>query len=120
MWQPNNKETYIGQTSTTFKQRWNFFKSQTKHRDLPSTALSNYIWKLKDNHYNNYNISWKILAKANPYSTATKICNLCNREKYYLMFRKDTYTLNEQHEVLRKCRHRKAHIIGTANSKLKN
>ena len=115
-WKPKETEKYIGLTSSTFKIRWNFTNSQIKHRHLPSTALSSYIWQLKDNGYTNYKISWKILAKANPYSSATKICNLCNKEKFYLMYRKDLYTLNKQEEVIRKCRHRRAHLFCQAGT----
>ena len=73
LWVPRPVEKYIGKSSTTFKLRWNFTNSQCRLRHLPSTALSTYVWKLKDNFYLNYKIKWKILARANPYSTATKI-----------------------------------------------
>ena len=62
----------------------------------------------------NYNINWRILSRASPYSTATKVCYLCNKERYYLLYRRDTYTLNEQKEILRKCRHRRANLLGVA------
>ena len=119
-WKPKSTEKYIGKTSSTFKIRWNFTNSQTRHRHLPSTALSTYIWQLKDNGYNNYKIKWKILAKANPYTSATKICNLCNKEKFYLIYRKDTYTLNKQEELIRKCRHRRSHLFCQAGTKITN
>ena len=116
IWKPNENEKYIGKTSSTFKERWNFTNSQIKHRHLPSTALSAHVWRLKDNGYSNYSIKWKIMAKANPYSSATKICNLCNKEKYFLIYRKETHTLNKQEEIIRKCRHRRLHLIGQSKT----
>ena len=114
IWKPKIVESYIGRTGGTFKARWNFTKSQCKLRHLPSTALSTYIWKLKDNFYHHYTIKWDIIARANTYSTSSKICNLCNKERYYLVYRKDLCTLNSQDEIIRKCRHRRGNLIGQA------
>ena len=120
IWKPRSIEKYIGKTSSTFKERWNFTNSQIRDRHLPSTALSSYIRQLKDNGYHNFKIKWMLLSKANPYTSATKICNLCNKEKYYLIYRRDTYTLNKQEELIRKCRHRRSHLFCQAGTKISN
>ena len=109
-WQPNKIEKYIGMTGGTFKERWYFHYSQFKHRHLSTTTLSDYIWKLKYHGFN-YSIKWKIVSRANTYSTSTKTCNLCTKEKMYLMYRKDMHTLNSKNEIMRKCRHRRKKLM---------
>ena len=111
-WTPNPIEKYIGMTGGTFKARWNFHNSQCKHRHLSTTTLSNYIWKLKDHGFK-YSITWKIISRANKYSTSTKSCNLCTKEKLYLIYRKEMCTLNSQDEIMRKCKHRRQNLISS-------
>jgi len=64
----NRTETYVGLTATNFKARfWNHqvpFNNETRKND---TELSKHIWQLK-NKQQHFNIKWKILAKAKPYS----------------------------------------------------
>ena len=75
-------ETYVGLTATEFKTRWRNHqmscKSESKKND---TELSKHLWQLKDQK-KDFAISWKILAKANPYSNLTKRCNLCSIQKF--------------------------------------
>ena len=75
-----------------------------------TTNLSKYIWQLK-RHYIKYKIQWSIVAKAKPYNPATKTCNLCTKEKYYIIFKPETATLNSNTEMLSKCPHRKKWIF---------
>ena len=58
-----------------------------------------------------YKIDWKILAKAAIYNTDTKICNLCSKEKYFLLFRPETNTINKRDELYTKCLHRKSKFV---------
>ena len=73
----NRNETYVGLTATDFKARFRnhqvSFNNETRKND---TELSKHIWQLK-NKQQHFNIKWKILAKAKPYSNLTKRCNLC-------------------------------------------
>ena len=73
----NRQETYIGLTANDFKERYNQHTSDFRHnKDRNSTALSKYIWTLKDNSIP-HNITWKIIAKSKSYSPATNKCNIC-------------------------------------------
>ena len=71
------------------------------------TALSKYIWTLKDNN-KDYEISWKILKHAKSYSNITKRCNLCLWEKYFIITVADKdKSLNTRSEFISTCRHAK-------------
>ena len=107
----NNQETYIGLTETSFKLRYNnhtnsFRNSNKRH----STTLSQYIWTLKDNSIP-YSLKWNIIAKGSAYSTSSKSCNLCIREKYYIFCQPHLATLNSRNELAADCRHRRKHLL---------
>ena len=69
------------------------------------STLSIYIWNLKRQNIG-FNIEWKILASAKPYNSKTKICNLCNMEKYFIMYYPEKATLNKRNEIFNFCMHR--------------
>ena len=78
-------ESYVGLTEGTFKSRYlNHTSSFRNENKKTATELSKYIWTLK-NHNVNYSVTWKILKKCKPYSTKSKICNLCLHEKYLII-----------------------------------
>ena len=58
----NNKdETYIGLTDNTFKTLYNVHTNSLRHEKYRNaTALSNYIWMLKDKKIS-YSLKWKIM-----------------------------------------------------------
>lgn len=107
----NKQETYIGLTETTFKARYNnhtnSFRDQNKRH---STTLSQYIWTLKDKDIP-YSIQWKIIDKGNPFSTSSNCCNLCLKEKYYIICKPQLATLNSRNELNSLCRHRRKHLL---------
>ena len=108
-------ETYIGLTENSFKTRYNghtcSFRNESKRH---STALSKYIWKLKDSN-TQHEIQWKIITKARAYSTTSKSCNLCLREKYYIICRPEMASLNNRSELSSVCRHRKKCLLSSFN-----
>ena len=74
------------------KKKINTDNSNCNHTDYEqATALSKYVWKL----YFTYNIMWRVLARARTYNPATKVCNLCSKEKYYIIFHSELATINE-------------------------
>ncbi len=100
------KETYIGLTKNTFKERYNGHKTAFKNASKRNnTELSKYIWNLKDQQ-KDYNIEWEILRAAKPYSNKTKRCELCNLEKVFIIRRPELGTLNKRNELASSCRHR--------------
>ena len=108
----SNVETYVGLTDTTFKLRYNVHKSSFKNKHIKSntTTLSSYVWDLKDSS-KNYDIKWKIIGKAKSYNPASKECNLCTREKYFIIYHPELASLNNRNELISKCRHRRKFIL---------
>jgi hypothetical protein len=108
-------ESYIGLTDNSFKTRFNghtsSFRNEPKRN---STALSHYVWKLKDNN-TPYEIKWKLITRAQSYSTTSKLCNLCLKEKYFIICKPDMATLNNRNELASECRHKKRHLLSNYN-----
>ena len=79
----DKKETYIGLTATQFKARYrNHLMSFRHEKRRNETELSKDLWQLKEANKEFY-ITWKILAKAKPYTNLTKRCNQCTTEKLF-------------------------------------
>ena len=99
---------YVGLCSTTFKERLaNHNQSFKKEKLRTKTALSEFIWDLKEQKPNStYKISWRLLDRARTFSPITGVCNLCTREKYYLMFKPEMCTININDERNKPCRHK--------------
>ena len=97
--------TYTGICATEFKTRYNNHNSSFSHpHKRNTTELSKHIWALKDQNIA-FDIKWKILKRAKPYNNATKRCNLCLHEKFYLMFKPSDASLNKRSELMSTCRH---------------
>ena len=95
----NNKETYIGLTGDQFKSRYrNHTASFGDTRKRNATELSKHIWTLKDSD-KDFTLSWKIIARANPYSNTSKQCNLCLTKKYFIICKPSFCSLNKRNEL---------------------
>ena len=107
----NKKDTYIGLTENTFKTRYRNHTASFRHAKLRnSTELSKHIWTLKDNCIDHF-ISWRILSSHSPYSSASKRCNLCLKEKFLIICQPDLSTLNKRNELVSSCRHRNKALL---------
>ena len=101
-----DKQTYIGLASTTFKLRLaNHTTSINKIEKRSTTTLSNHIWAIKERG-EEFELEWKLIARAQPFSPVTGNCNLCNLEKYYIMFKPNMATLNKKEEINNWCPHK--------------
>jgi hypothetical protein len=99
-------EKYIGLTAPPFKSRLGNHKKSFKHEKYAhETTLSSHIWELKGKNID-FNIKWQLMARAKPFSPVTSICNLCTREKHFILFHQDLATLNSRNEVNTHCRHK--------------
>ena len=104
-------ESYVGLTENSFKIRYYKHRKSFNTENYQKTSLSNYIWKLKKRR-ENFEISWKILSKARPYSPSKKICELCNRERYYIMYYSNSKaTLNKRTEFFSHCLHKDKFLL---------
>ena len=104
-------ETYVGLTATNFKTRYANHKASFTHQSKSNaTELSNHIWRLKEKNLR-YAITWKILCHAPPYTNTSKRCALCLNEKYYIICKPDSASLNKKKELVNKCRHKDRFLL---------
>ena len=86
-------------------------RGSINHRDSDhSTTLSSHIWDLKDAN-KNFEVSWEILGRAQPFNPVNKKCNLCIKEKYFIIFQPQGSSLNQRNELFSTCRHRKKELL---------
>ena len=70
------EKCYVGHTEGKFKTRYNnHTKSFRNAKHRYTTALSKYIWQLKELNVD-YSLKWNIIKKCKSYSNLTKRCNL--------------------------------------------
>lgn len=112
--------TYTGLTSTTFKARLGVHHQSFRDKEVNQTSLSKHIWDLKSKNIK-HTVSWALVDRAKPYSPITGLCNLCIKEKYYIMFRPTQANLNSRSEIYSNCRHKKSVLlIGKEKKKKRN
>jgi hypothetical protein len=100
-------KSYIGLASTTFKQRYANHKSSFKYASKRNaTALSQYIWEMKEKNID-YEISWEILKRVRPKKSGERKCLLCASEATTILFASDKCLLNKRREIVSSCRHEK-------------
>ena len=91
-------DTYIGLTSTTFKARLGTHKNSFKDPEANQTSLSNHIWDLKKRKIE-HSISWKLVDRAQHFSPVSGKCQLCIKEKLYILFHQEMASLNSKNEI---------------------
>ena len=90
--------------------RWANHNTGFKHeKHRKDTTLSKHIWELKDKK-KDYDISWKIIGRANTFSPISRVCNLCTLEKWFILFKPNIAKLNRKEELSNYCLH-KASIL---------
>ena len=110
----NTCEYYTGLTEGAFKYRLYGHNSGFKsNKQKNSTMLSKHIWWLKANNIA-YQLEWKILGKAKAYNPVTKVCRLCLLEKYFIMYKPETATLNSRDEFFNPCRHKWKYMLSNS------
>ena len=103
------KNCYTGLCSTEFKKRLGIHKHSFVSEDN-QTSLSKFIWKLKEKHIG-YEISWKLMDQAQPFSPISGKCALCIKEKFYIIFRPTSADLNSRSEIFSNCRHKSSKLL---------
>ena len=108
---------YLGISATTFKERHNNHKSDFKLSSRrTATKLAGYIWNLKDEGISDYSIAFKIKQPASSYTTVAGKCRLCLSEKLLIMQCDKTKYLNQNTEILAKCRHKNKYMLSNLKS----
>ena len=80
------------------------------NREINQTALSQYIWELKDKGHEP-EISWKIVDRGRKFSPVNGTCQLCIAEAYYINFHPEMAMLNSKNEIFSSCRHKKPALL---------
>ena len=98
---------YYGQTGQTFKRRHYGHTHDFTHppTEDTGTALSRYIWKLKDAGLT-YDIKWSIERRCAPYRSGSRRCDICISEKAVIAMADPVSMLNNRSEIVSGCRHR--------------
>ena len=112
----NEEKTYVGSTGNSFKSRYGGHKSTFNNKKTNHTALSKYIWKLKDQNLN-YKINWKILQKTRASRSLRNGCNLCNLERLEIAKANKNKALNKRSELKTQCPHYKKCYFKITKSK---
>ena len=102
-------KTYIGQTSTDFKQRLSTYKHSFKYPDKDQTSLSKYIWEQKSDE--NWIVTWKIVDRGRKFSPVSGSCQLCAKESFYILFKPEMAQLNKRSEIFSACPHKKTALL---------
>ena len=109
------KETYTGLTDGTIRDRIARHEGNFRHRHQPGTRLSDHVWKLKDKG-SPFTITWQILSRASSFNPSSGLCRLCLKEKFFIMFKPATATLNKRNEIYASCRHRASKLLAKSKS----
>ena len=98
---------YVGLAAITFYKRHQNHKTTLKLRSHETKSeLSKHIWQLKDNNIS-YDLSWKIMDRAMKFTPISKTCKLCTLERYFLICRKESFSLNKNIEFGDECLHKR-------------
>ena len=104
------KESYVGLTANSIKDRITKHRKSFRDRTYHRNSLSRHVWKLKDQN-KAFQVAWKILDQATTYSPSSKLCNLCTRETYFILFKKNLATLNRKDEFFGYCLHKRKYFM---------
>ena len=89
------EESYIG-LAGSFKERERNHRSSFRYQSKrKKTRLSKFVWKSKEDDLEP-KVSWKILEKCHTYNPITDTCQLCIREKFYIIHKSELATLNKR------------------------
>ena len=103
--------TYIGLTAPAFKKRFANHKKSFKHQKYSrETKLSTHLWNLKEKNIE-YDLEWRIMARAKPFCPVKGVCQLCTMEKFFIIFRPESSTLNSRNEINTSCPHKLPRLL---------
>ena len=110
-------ETYTGLTGGQIKTRISQHTTDFKYsKNETNTTLAQHVHKLQ-NEGKPYQLKWSLLDRGPVYNSITKKCRLCLLEKFYIIFKADTASLNKRSELFNTCRHRNQKILGKSQGK---
>ena len=108
--QSGKVESYIGLSENSFKDRYYKHRKSFTTEGYHKNSLSTHVWDLKKKHVN-FELTWRIISTAKPYSTTSKSCELCLREIYYIMYDRKKASLNKRDEFFGHCLHKGKYLL---------
>ena len=93
----NQSETYVGQKHLKIYLETRKANSTTRNKEMKQNV--------------DYEITWKILERAKPFSPVSRICNLCTKEKYFIIFEPEKASLNKKEELNNHCLHKFSQLL---------
>ena len=108
-----HSEHYVGVTNH-FKSRFGGHRSDLNHSEgRKNSTLAKYVWDLKDAG-RQFDVNWRIIDRGATWSNVTRRCQLCDKEKFYIINKRDMATLNSRRELFNTCRHRLTNLLRKA------
>ena len=102
-----HKKSYVGSTGLPFKSRYNNHTRSFRYEGYGNdTALSRYVWEMKNKIKKQPQFKWKIIKRAPTYTTGERFCRLCMEEKLSISVNKGVHSLNKRTEILNMCSHK--------------
>ena len=115
----SDKKYYYGMSEGYFKLRFANHQKSFKNRTYENeTALSKYVWKVRDKN-EDFKINWSIEKKAFPYRCGSKNCDLCATEKLCIAMADQKSLLNNRTEIISRCPHRRKFTFNKPKKKTK-
>ena len=110
----DRSQFYIGISEPETKLRiGNHRKSFNDRQYEKDSALSEYIWRLKDRGITDYTINWSILRKVPRFNKSKGLCSLCIAEKLEIAnFPQKDRLLNVRLQIATHCLHWSKHTLG--------
>ena len=101
------QRVYLGIAEGNWKQRlYNHRQSFKDKKHKNDTALSSYLWDLKENHNQIPKLAWSVVRFAPGYSNILKRCLLCLQEKLLILnYHNTAELLNKRSELMVKYCH---------------
>ena len=104
-------ERYVGLTAKPFKTRYGEHKGDCENISRRHyTRLAGHVWDLKEGG-KDPDITWNVVCRATPFSPITGTCNLCTNEKWNIIFKPKSATLNSRQELFNHCRHKERSLL---------
>ena len=117
---PNQEsKNYVGLTSTEFKKRLAVHLTSFKDPEICQTSLSKYVHEIKKEGIQP-EVNWKIIDRGKPYSPINDVCQLCIKEKFYILYKPQMAKLNHRTEIFNSCIHKKSVLLIKPDRKRKS
>ena len=97
-------------TSTEFKARLGTQTQTFKDQEVSQTSLSKHIHLLKEKNID-FEVTWNIIDRGRPFTPVSNVCNLCDSEKFHILFHPELSDLNSKSEFYSHCRHIKSKLL---------